>query len=149
MKQIGFLFNIIEQALGKWRNFMARFHFSFRGISFIILFAFVFTFLYLNQKVSIYVAAYKLNSNYNSYEELSSKRDYLKYNYNKYVSVPRVNQWANQNNFSFGTGEKMIALSLRDKSKVSALGESKLASVFARVVNIPTGVSTALARNAD
>ena len=126
---------------------MSRLHINFAALSFIIIFSFVFLFLYLNQKVNIYIGAYQLNSSYNNYEELSAQRDHLMYSYNKNVSLPRVNEWANQNNFSFTSQGKMLALDL--KPRIAPAKESGFTAIFNKIVSIPAGISTALARNAD
>jgi len=95
-------------------------------------------------KVNIYVSAYQLNDNYSSLEELTAKRDYLLYAFDKEMSLPRVNQWVSKNNFFFAGKDKMIALNLRPKDKHSDQN-SKLAAVFNRMA----GMGTAMAHNGD
>ena len=147
MKNIGFYFNLLTIVQNKWRKQMSRLNINFTSVCIIIAFVFVCSFLYLNQKVGIYVSAYKLNDNYLRYEELVSKRDYLMYTYNKYVSIPRVNEWAGQNNFSF-EANRMLALDLR-RNNINNAGQVKAASIFNRLASIPSGISTVLAHNTD
>ena len=125
---------------------ISRLSLSFRAVSLIISVMFVCAFVYLHQKVGIYVGAYQLNDSYNYYEELTAKRDYLRYAFNKEATLPKINQWVDKNNFSFDTREKVLALNLKSKTqKRSAV--SRAAAVFNRVISVPAGVGTAMAHN--
>jgi hypothetical protein len=113
-----------------------------------IVFMFVLSSLYLHQKVQIYVQAYQLSRNYQVYNELLDKNDYLMYNFAKLISLAKVNQWAENNNFHFVGREKMLALNLGD-DKLSGHKSSKFAFLYNRFLKIPTGSSTALAEERE
>ncbi len=80
---------------------------------FFIALAFIAAFMYLNQKINIYVQAYKLSKSYRTYNDLSDKRDYLMASLAPQISVSKVNQWAATNNFSPVEKERIVALNLR------------------------------------
>jgi hypothetical protein len=144
MKHIILFTRMFEKGADVMRGFAARLNLTFAGKCIVVAFVFICSFVYLNQKVNIYVSAYQLNDNYASYQELTAKRDYLLYAFDKQVSLPKINQWVSKNNFSFAGKDKMIALNLRPKEKRSDRG-SKLASVFNRM----SGMGTAMAHNGE
>lgn len=110
----------------------------------LIVFIFLASFLYLHQKVLIFVEAYKLSKNHRIYNELVDKRDYLVYNFTKETSVLKVNQWAEKNKFI--PAEKVLALNL--KRVPAQKSQNKLASLVNGLlgIGIPTGSATALAK---
>lgn len=97
--------------------------------------------LYLHQKVLIYVEAYKLTKNYRTFNEFVDMRDYLVYNLNKETSVPRLNQWAEKNNFA--PAQKLLALNLKRKENLHS--KNNFASLLGNLLGIPAASSTALA----
>lgn len=86
---------------------------------FIIMIVFIAAFVYLNQKIHIYVQAYKLSKAYSCYNNLSDKRDYLIAALAPKISVSKVNQWAQNNKFSPVEKERVLALNLRPVSAKS------------------------------
>lgn len=104
-------------------------------------FMFAASLLYLHQKILIYVEAYKISKNHRFLNELVDKRDYLVYNLTKETSVPKVNQWAEKNNFMHT--EKVFALDLRRPEQ--AKPASKIMLVLGDILGTPAGSSTALA----
>ena len=110
-------------------------------------FMFLATFFYLHQKVQIYVEAYRLSKNYQVYNECVDKRDYLMYNFMQHVSLSKLNEWVEKNEFfSVGKG-KMLALNLEKKSP--PIPKNKLAFLFNRFLGFPAGSSTALAKDRE
>ncbi|MDP2922914.1 MAG: hypothetical protein Q8O30_04245 [Candidatus Omnitrophota bacterium] len=103
-------------------------------------FIFLSLFLYLHQKVLIYVEAYKLTKNYHLCNELIDKRDYLVYNLKKETSVSKINQWAQKNNFA--PAQKLLALNLKKQENLKPKG--KFASLLGNLLGIPTASSTVL-----
>lgn len=101
---------------------------------------------YLHQKIQIYVQAYLLSSSYNQYNELIAKRDYLMYNFNKEISIAKVNQWAQQENFQPVSKEKILALRAVEKQRSY---ERTLAHLFDRILGASTTASTALANEKE
>jgi len=97
-------------------------------------FIFLSLLLYLHQKVLIYVEAYKLTHNYRLCNELVDKRDYLVYNLTQQTSVPKINQWAQKNNFV--SGQKLLALNLKKQQNLEA--KNKFASILAGFLGMPT-----------
>jgi len=144
MKHIVLFTRMFEKSVNLLKAFAARLNLTFPATCVVVSFVFICSFFYLNQKVNIYVSAYQLNDNYSSLEELTAKRDYLLYAFDKEMSLPRVNQWVSKNNFFFAGKDKMIALNLRPKDKHSDQN-SKLAAVFNRMA----GMGTAMAHNGD
>lgn len=106
---------------------------------------FILSFLYLHQNVQVYVSAYKLSQSCAHYNELIDKSDYLMYNFAKSVSLAKVNQWAEDNEFGFITRSQKIALNL--KGEKGSDSESKLAFLYDRFLNFPSASSTALAED--
>jgi hypothetical protein len=102
---------------------------------------------YLHQKILIYVEAYRLSKTNHVYNELVDKRDYLVYNLNKELSVAKINQWADKNDFTVVGKEKIIALNLRRKPVHTST--YTLASFFSRFLGMPTGSATALAEERE
>jgi uncharacterized HAD superfamily protein len=103
-------------------------------------------FLYLHQKVLICVEAYKLSKNYKTYHQLVSRRDALKYNLAKDVSLVKLNEWVEKNNFSF-TKKEIVALHLENKISVSR--KNKISKIFSRFLNIPAKIPPALAEEKE
>ena len=144
MKHIILFTRMFEKTVVMLRRFAARFNLTFSAKCIVTAFVFICSFVYLNQKVNIYVSAYQLNDNYASFEELTAKRDYLLYAFDKQTSLPMVNQWVSKKTFSFAGKEKMVALNLRSQEKRSEQN-SKLAAMFNRI----SGIGTALAHNGE
>jgi len=146
MKLTKFIAKTGDRVLALKDSFLRRINIGFKGAAIVISFVFICSFFYLHQKVGIYVCAYQLNDNYNHYEELAAKRDYLMYAFNKETSLPKINQWVSKNNFSFDKKEKILALNLRQRARPRSTFE-RATSVFNRVISVPAGVGTAMARN--
>ncbi|UCD15523.1 MAG: hypothetical protein JSV34_00280, partial [Candidatus Omnitrophota bacterium] len=108
---------------------------------------FIFSFLYLHQNVQVYVHAYKLSQNSQRYNELIDKKDYLMYNFAKSISLAKVNQWAEENDFGFVGKRQMLALNL--KGEKGPVRESKLAFLYDRFLKFPAASSTALAEEKE
>ncbi|MFH1771487.1 MAG: hypothetical protein ABH872_01610 [Candidatus Omnitrophota bacterium] len=117
---------------------------SFLGICLLFILVFILAFLYLHQKISIYVEAYRLSKNLYVYNELVDNRDYLVYNFKKEVSLSKINQWAEGHNFIPVAKEKVLALRLnKDKEKPAV--KTQLASIINRFLRVPAATSTVLA----
>lgn len=110
---------------------------------FFLILAFLFTFLYLQQKVGIQVQAYQLSENYRFYNELVDKRDFMMYNFTRKISLAQVNQWAENNDLSTVNRSRLVALNLKQE-KVPVL-ENELAAMFHRFIGGSTVASTAFA----
>ena len=110
---------------------------------FLPVFIFSTSLVYLHQKVQIYVEAYRLNSNYRYHNELVDKRDYLMYNLAKEVSLAKVNQWAQAQNFTPVDREKRLVLNTETQREVH---ENALTSVFNSFLRASVSTSTALAK---
>ncbi|MCF7870992.1 MAG: hypothetical protein K9L95_00085 [Candidatus Omnitrophica bacterium] len=103
---------------------------------------FVFLSLYLHQKIQIYAAAFNLQKNYNDYQELAAKKDYLMHGYLKKVSLSCVSNWVSAQDFSSPGKEKLLVFKPRERmkansvSKKSFLGRirpsASIADVFAK-----------------
>lgn len=107
-----------------------------RLYSFILaIIVFVPTLLYLHQKVSIYVEAYKISKNYQIYNELVDRRDFLTYQFAKETSLSKVNKWVEGNEFYSVAKKKEIILSLGPKAVMTKRLD------FAALVNRILGVS--------
>jgi hypothetical protein len=110
----------------------------------IIVIAFLGLFIYLQQKISIYIAAYTLSHNYRVYTELSGQRDYLSRNYAREVSVPMINQWAQKNSFTPIDKERLLALNNRKLEPVKVENKSNgLIVLVNRVFKFPGGLANA------
>jgi hypothetical protein len=105
-----------------------------------LFFSFLF---YLHQKIQIYVEAYRLSKHYNYYNELVDKRDYLMYNFSKEVSLAKVNQWAQEENFAPVSRERLLALNIETEEPIAS---NKIISLLNRFLNTSTSTSTALAK---
>jgi len=115
-----------------------------KALHFILpVFIFLPAFLYLHQKVQIYVEAYQLSNNYYRHNELLDKRDYLMYNFAKEVSLSKVNQWAQVQRFTLVDKTKVLALDTQQKQQVS---RNKVALLVDRFLNASASASTALAK---
>ncbi|MBU0693211.1 MAG: hypothetical protein KKC11_00860 [Candidatus Omnitrophica bacterium] len=109
----------------------------------LVVFVFLSAFFYLHQKVLYYAEGYQLTKSYHRFDKLLDKRDSLMYNFQKKVSLSKINQWTKDNGFVF-TG-KEIKLALNLKKEESLPSQSKLAFLFNRFFKIPGTPSTALA----
>lgn len=115
---------------------------------FMLAVIFALSFIYLHQKVQIYVAAYQLSRNSQAYNELVDKRDYLMYNFSKKIPLAKVNQWAQEHDFGLIDKERKLALNLKADG-LSVNKDSPLAFLYSRFINIPAGSSTALAEDKE
>lgn len=111
-------------------------------------FIFILSFFYLHQKVQIYVQAYQLSSNYQGYNELVDKKDYLMYNFAKSISFAKVNHWAENNGFQPVEKKRTLALNLRAE-KLPVRKFNKLALLYNRFLQLPAASSTALAEEKE
>ena len=111
----------------------------------IVVILFLLVFFYLHQKVQIYAEAYKLSKTSHSYNELVDKRDCLMYNFNQEVSLSRLNQWAENNDFAPVGKERLLAFSLTSEGLSGS--KNRTASLFSRILGISTGSSEAMAEN--
>lgn len=110
----------------------------------VVFIVFLGLFIYLQQKVSIYIAAYTLSHNYRVYTELSGQRDYLSRNYSKEVSLPRINQWAQKNSFTQIEKGSLLALNTRRSEPVKVENKSNVLIVLVnRVFKFPGGLANA------
>ena len=110
---------------------------------FLPVFIFSSSLLYLHQKIQIYVEAYRLSNNHHYHNELVDKRDYLMYNLAKEVSLAKVNQWAQAQNFTPVDKEKILALNTKTQEQVQ---ENVINSVLNRFLRASVSTSTALAK---
>ncbi len=108
----------------------------------IIFIVFIASFIYLHQKIEIYVQAYELSSSHRAYNELVDKKDYLMYNFTKEISIAKVNQWAQSENFKPVSKDQVLTIGL--KSKEPAANKS-LAQLFDDFLGASATTSTALA----
>jgi len=108
------------------------------------LFIFLTSLLYLHQKVQIYVEAYRLNANYQRYNELVDKRDYLMYNFAKEISLTKVNQWAKNERFSPVGRERVMASGAPSRRKAQG---GVMASLLNRFLRTSASTSTVLAED--
>ena len=104
---------------------------------------FIPTFLYLHQKIQIYVEAYRLSRNFCRHNELLDKRDYLMYNFSKEVSLAKVNQWAQLENFRPVGRERVVALNIKPKEQIA---RNNLTQFLSRLLKTSTSTSAALAK---
>jgi len=111
------------------------------------VFLFVCALSYLHQKVQIYVEAYRLSINYQHYNELIDKRDYLMYNFSKEVSLDRINQWVKLEDFSPVGEERMLVLGA--KRPAGTKRGNKLVSLVDRFLRASTSTSMALAEEKE
>lgn len=110
-----------------------------------IVSAFVLSFLYLHQRVNIYVEAYRLSKQYQNYNELVDRRDFLKYNFIREVSIVKVNQWAEGNNFLPVEKARVVALNIDEQSPPGY--NRKLALLFNHFWRVTTDLSKVLAKD--
>ena len=119
-----------------------------RNKSFILVVViFIFALVYLHQKVLISVETYQLSSNYQTYNELVDKRDFMMYNFIQKVSLPKVNKWAETNDFLPIEKGRLLALNIKREQTESR--DSKIAFIFNRFLGISTAASTALAKDSQ
>jgi len=110
---------------------------------FLAVFIFSSSLLYLHQKIQIYVEAYRLSSNHRRYNELVDKRDYLMYNLAKEISLAKVNQWAQAQNFAPVDKNKVLALNIDTQEQIEA---NTITSLLDRFLRASVSTSTALAK---
>lgn len=96
----------------------------------IICSLFILSFIYLHQKISLSIEAYKLSSNWKAYEELVAKRDALLYNFRKKVSLDKLNLWAESNSLKLARKENVLALTIQEQK--SPRKEIRKAGFFVR-----------------
>lgn len=111
-------------------------------------FVFILSFFYLHQKIQIYVQAYQLGRNYQAYNELVDKKDYLVYNFAKSISFAKVNHWAENNGFQPVEKKRTLALNLKEE-KLPVHKFDKLALLYSRFLQLPEASSTALAEEKE
>ena len=99
--------------------------------------------LYLHQKVQIYVEAYRLSKHHRYYNELVDKRDHLMYNLCKEVSLAKVNQWAQDQNFTPVDKGKVLALNSTQQIQSQS---STMTLLLNRFLRASVSASTALAK---
>jgi len=112
----------------------------------ILILVFLASLTYLHQKVNIYVEAYRLGSAYDSYNELVDKRDHLLYNFSKEVSIAKVNQWAQDQNFVLVEQEKVLSMNLKSSQPPE---NNKLVLLLDRFLGASVSTSTALAEEKE
>lgn len=119
-----------------------------RNILIFLVSVFIVCLLYLHQKVTVCVQAYTLTENHKYYNDLVDKRDVLLYNLSKRISLDKINQWAQANEFGLSGGEMVLAF--RKKGSSSPVSEfSKVQGrtrLNSRIFNLP-GEPEALAKN--
>jgi len=109
----------------------------------LVVLIFSLSFCYLHQKIQIYVEAYRLSSNHHRYNELVDKRDYLMYNLAKEISLAKVNQWAQAQDFAPVDKGKVLALNTRVQEEIK---ENTITSLLDRFLRASVSTSTALAK---
>ena len=106
------------------------------------IFIFLPLLLYLHQKVQIYVEAYRLSNNYRHYNDLIDQKDCLLYDFAKEVSLARVNQWAQAQDFTLIDKERVFALNTEKQEPVA---NNKIALLLERFLRASTSTSVAMA----
>jgi len=109
--------------------------------------------MYINQRVNIYIEAYKLNTSCHKCDKLIDVRDALLYNFSKRVSLAKINSWVEANNFHLAQGNQILSLYINNNQNAVGFasrpaGKTKtniLAASFRRVFRF-LGVSKALAQ---
>lgn len=81
----------------------------------IICSLFILSFIYLHQKISLSIEAYRLSSNWKVYNELVAKRDALLYNFCEQVPLDKLNLWAESNSLKLAKKENILALDVREE----------------------------------
>ncbi len=104
---------------------------------------FLFTLLYLHQKVQLYVEAYRLSNTFYCHKELIDKRDYLMYNFAKEATLVKVNQWAIRKDFT--PIDKNRVMALNTKRQAQSISNNRVALLLSRILKASTPTSTALA----
>ncbi len=97
---------------------------------------------YLHQKIQIFVEAYRLSTNYTRYNELVAKRDYLLYNLNKHLTLEKINQWAQNQNYQVVTPDMVLAVRI---TKEQPAASNRFAALLNRFLGASTSSATALA----
>ena len=100
--------------------------------------------LYLDQKVQLYVEAYRLSNTFSYHKELIDKRDYLMYNFAKEATLAKVNQWASLKDFTLVDKGRVMALNM--KKQTPATSDNKIVLLLDRILRASTPTSTALAK---
>ena len=92
-----------------------------------MILAFIAFFVYLHQKVTVYIEAYKLNESYKQLDELVDVRDDLLYNFSKRVSLTQINSWVDANGLKVADSDKVMAFNLSNGREIK---NSKMNIVF-------------------
>jgi len=92
------------------------------------------TLLYLHLKICIYLEGYRLSRGYQVNNELASRKDYLLKVFYAQMSLQRLNQWANDNDFTSVERQRLLALDMRKELAVRQ--ESRLSALFNRLAGI-------------
>lgn len=115
-----------------------------RKISPLLLVFIIFAFLaiYLHQKVQIYTTAFYLQKNYNDYQELAAKKDYLMHNFSKKISLSHVSKWVLAEKFCSPEKGKLLVLKPKERIEVNVVSKksflerikssASIADVFAK-----------------
>lgn len=106
------------------------------------IFIFLSTLLYLHQKIQIYIEAYRLSRNFCYHNELLDKRDYLLVNFANQVSLNKVNQWVQIQQFTPVEKERIVAFNLKKQEQVH---KGRLLTLLGNFLRTSTPTSTALA----
>jgi hypothetical protein len=113
----------------------------------IIIFIFILAFIYLHQKVLCLVESYKLSNNYQNFKELVDKRDFLMYNFNKEITIAKINQWAQLNDFSPVDKTRIYVMNLNNNK--SYVPRNKAVLLLSRLLNIKTEIPKVLAEDKE
>jgi len=110
-----------------------------------IMLAFIVLFVYLHQKVTVYIEAYRLNKSYRQLDKLVDVRDNLLYSFSKRVSLTDINLWVDANGLKIADSGKVVALNIGNGRKIKG---SKIDIVFLSLKRIfrVSGGSKALAQ---
>jgi len=102
-------------------------------------------FMYLHQKVTIYIEAYKLNALYKQLDKLVDAHDNLLYNFSKRVSLTDINLWVDANGLKVVDSGKIMAFNPGNGKEIK---NSKVNIVFSSLKRIfrVSSVSKALAQ---
>jgi len=117
----------------------------------VILSVFLVSFFYLHQKIRLHIEAYKLTNNYRFYNELVDKRDLLLYNFSRKISLDKINDWAEKNQFDLAHGEMVFAFNTGQSEASSGTEVSRagmLAQLNSRIFNL-AGAPEALAEEKE
>ncbi|MFO8053454.1 MAG: hypothetical protein R6U54_05820 [Candidatus Omnitrophota bacterium] len=87
----------------------------------LVFIIFIFLSIYLHQKVQIYTTAFHLQKNYNDYQELVAKKDYLMHNFSKKVSLSRVSEWVLAQKLSSPEKERLLVFKPNDRTETNTV----------------------------